>query len=208
VNHTGAPVTCQPKPRTPGLLSAPLPHIIGPVAKKIQSFADPSGLRTIKLQSLAVELSEIGARAFRKKYPGPFLLVIYTPSTNPGLSEHTVWTRHGRSATTPPDAITKAIPLLEEKKTRKKVTVGRAEQNDIIIRGSGISKTHAAFLPGIGGDFRLVDMGSRNGTAVNGITLDENRPIKLNTGDKVSFWWYQFQFVELNAFIKSLQDLA
>ena len=42
----------------------------------------------------------------------------------------------------------------------------------------------------------------------HGITLDENRPIRLNTGDKVAFWWYQFQFVELNAFIKSLQDLT
>lgn len=177
------------------------------MAKRTHSFAEPSGLKTIKLQALARELSKIGGPAFKKKYPGPFLLVLYTPSTNPGLSEHTVWTRHGRSAASPPDAITKAIPLMVESKPRKKVTVGRAEQNDIVIRGSGISKTHAAFLPGTDG-FRLVDMGSRNGTAVNGITLDENRPIKLNTGDKVSFWWYQFQFVELNAFIKSLQDLT
>jgi hypothetical protein len=177
------------------------------VAKKTHSFSDPSGLKTIKLQALAAELSEMGGKAFRKKYPGPFLLVLYTPSTNPGLSEHTVWTRHGRSTTSKPDAITKAIPLLEEGKPRKKITVGRADQNDIVIRGSGISKTHAAFLPGNDG-FRLVDMGSRNGTAVNGITLDENRPIRLNTGDKVAFWWYQFQFVELNAFMKSLTDLT
>jgi hypothetical protein len=178
------------------------------VAKKSQSFADPSGLKTIKLQALAEELSSMGGPAFKKKYPGPFLLVLYTPSTNPGLSEHTVWTRHGRSATSRPDAITKAIPLLEENKPCKKITVGRADANDIVIRGSGISKTHAAFLPGKEGDFRLVDMGSRNGTAVNGVALEENRPIHLSTGDKVSFWWYQFQFVELNAFLKSLVDLT
>jgi hypothetical protein len=178
------------------------------LARKTQSFSDPSGLKTIKLQALAQELSEIGGPAFKKKYPGPFLLVLYTPSTNPGLSEHTVWTRHGRSAASPPDAITKAIPLMVSSKPCKKVTVGRAEQNDIVIRGSGISKTHAAFLPGKEGSFRLVDMGSRNGTAVNGVILDENRPVHLNTGDKVSFWWYQFQFVELNAFLKSLVDLT
>jgi hypothetical protein len=181
---------------------------MGAVARKTKSFSEPSGLKTIKLQALADELSKIGGPAFKKKYPGPFLLVLYTPSTNPGLSEHTVWTRHGRSATNRPDAVTKAIPLLEESKPNKKITVGRAEANDIVIRGSGISKTHAAFLPGEEGAVRLVDMGSRNGTAVNGITLDENRPIRLNTGDKVAFWWYQFQFVELNAFIKSLQELA
>lgn len=178
-----------------------------PVVKKTQSFSEPSGLKTVKLQALAEELSRIGGPAFKKKYPGPFLLVLYTPSTNPGLSEHTVWTRHGRSATSQPDAITKAIPLMIESKPLKKVTVGRADANDIVIRGSGISKTHAAFLPGADG-FRLVDMGSRNGTAVNGVTLEENRPVRLNTGDKVSFWWYQFRFVELKAFLKSLIDLT
>jgi hypothetical protein len=178
------------------------------VTSKSHSFSDPSGLKTIKLQVLSEELMKLGGPAFKKKYPGPFLLVLYTPSTNPGLSEHTVWTRHGRSAASPPDAITKAIPLMVESMSRKKVTVGRAEANDIVIRGSGISKTHAAFLPGQDGGYRLVDMGSRNGTAVNGITLEENRPVHLNSGDKVSFWWYQFQFVELNAFIKSLQDLT
>ena len=83
------------------------------MAKKTQSFSDPSGLKTIKLRALASELSENGEPAFKKKYPGPFLLVVYTPSTNPGLSEHTVWTRLGGSATNRPDAITKAIPLLE-----------------------------------------------------------------------------------------------
>lgn len=179
------------------------------MAKKThRRFSDPSGLRTIELQALATELSELGGKAFRKKYPGPFLLVLYTPSTNPGLSEHTVWTRHGRSATSMPSAITKAIPLLEENKPRKKITVGRAEANDIVIRGSGISKTHAAFLPGNDGSFRLLDMGSRNGTAVNGITLEENRPMRLRTGDKVAFWWYQFQFVELTAFMRSITELA
>ena len=176
------------------------------MAKKTQSFSDPSGLKTIRLQALASELSENGERAFKKKYPGPFLLVVYTPSTNPGLSEHTVWTRHGQRAAMNQPAPSKAIPLLEAQKPRKKVTVGRADQNDIVIHGSGVSKTHAAFLPGEDGSFRLMDMGSANGTAVNGSFIDENRPVKLTTGDRVSFWWFQFQFVELDAFLKSLRE--
>jgi hypothetical protein len=180
---------------------------MGPVAKKThRSFSESSGLRTIKLQALATELSEKGEPAFRKKYPGPFLLVLYTPSTNPGLSEHTVWTRRGQRAAVNLPAPQKAIPLLEAPKPHKKVTVGRAEQNDIVIYGSGISKTHAAFLPGKDGSFRLMDMGSANGTAVNGAIIDENHPVKLTTGDRVSFWWYQFQFVELDAFLKSLRE--
>jgi hypothetical protein len=177
------------------------------VAKKThRSFSDPSGLKTIKLKALAAELTEKGEQAFKKKYPGPFLLVLYTPSTNPGLSEHTVWTRHGQRAAMNLPAPSKAIPLLEATKPQGKITVGRADQNDIVIYGSGISKTHAAFLPAPDGSFRLMDMGSANGTAVNGTIIDENRPVKLTTGDRVSFWWFQFQFVELNAFLKSLRE--
>jgi hypothetical protein len=179
------------------------------VAKKThRSFADPSGLNTIKLQALAAELSEKGEPAFRKKYPGPFLLVLYTPSTNPGLSEHTVWTRHGQRSAMNLPAPEKAIPLLEADKPRKKVTVGRADQNDIVIHGSGISKTHAAFLPAPDGSFRLMDMGSANGTAVNGAVIEENRPVRLATGDRVAFWWFQFQYVELDAFLRSLREQA
>jgi hypothetical protein len=179
------------------------------VAKKSHKrFSDPTGLRTIKLKALAQELSDRGEPAFRKKYPGPFLLVLYVPSTNPGLSEHTVWTRHAKrtGAAMNLPAPDKAIPLLEDDKPKKKVVVGRAEQSDIIIYGSGISKTHAAFLPAPDGSFRLMDMGSANGTAVNGVELEESRPVKLNTGDRVSFWWFQFQFVELDAFLKSLKE--
>ena len=176
------------------------------MAKKTQSFSDPSGLKTIRLQALASELSENGERAFKKKYPGPFLLVIYVPSTNPGLSEHTVWTRHGRRAAMNLPAPDKAIPLIEAEKPQKKITIGRADQNDIVIYASGISKTHAAFLPAPDGSFRLMDMGSANGTAVNGVELEESRPVKLTTGDRVSFWWFQFQFVALDAFLKSLRE--
>lgn len=179
-----------------------------PVAKKTKSsFADPTGLRTIKLNKLARELSDQGEPAFRKKYPGPFLLVLYVPSTNPGLSENTVWTRHGkRTGAMNLPAPDKAIPLLEDDTPKKKVVVGRADQSDIVIYASGISKTHAAFLPAPDGTFRLMDMGSANGTAVNGVHLEESRPVKLTTGDRVSFWWFQFQFIELDAFLKSLEE--
>lgn len=177
------------------------------MAKKThRSFADPTGLKTIKLESLAQELAAQGEPAFRRKYPGPFLLVVYVPSTNPGLSEHTVWTRQGQRSAMNLPAPEKAIPLLKAEKPQKKITIGRADQNDIVIYASGISKTHAAFLPAPDGNFRLMDMGSANGTAVNGVALEESRPVKLTTGDRVSFWWFQFQFVALDAFLKSLRE--
>ena len=129
-------------------------------------------------------------------------------NNRPWLPEHTVWTRHGKGSGSVMNlpAPDKAIPLLEDDKPKKKVVVGLAEQSDIIIYGSGISKTHAAFLPAPDGSFRLMDMGSANGTAVNGVELEESRPVKLNTGDRVSFWWFQFQFVELDAFLNSLKE--
>ena len=63
------------------------------------------------------------------------------------------------------------------------VTVGRSSTNDIELRGDGFaSATHARFEPRRDGVW-LEDVGSTNGTFVNGVRLDG--PRKLAPGDVV-----------------------
>jgi FHA domain len=63
------------------------------------------------------------------------------------------------------------------------LTVGRGEQNDIELEGDDFaSARHARFEPRKDGVW-VADMGSTNGTYVNGIELD--RPRKLAVGDIV-----------------------
>ena len=67
---------------------------------------------------------------------------------------------------------------------RKPVTgVGRALDNDIVVNVSDISRHHARFEV-VGQELRVVDLGSTNGTRLNGrrVTSERVRP-----GDDVSF---------------------
>ncbi len=47
------------------------------------------------------------------------------------------------------------------------VRIGRDEANDIVLRDLGVSRRHAEVRPGSGG-FEVIDLGSRNGTYLNG----------------------------------------
>jgi hypothetical protein len=63
------------------------------------------------------------------------------------------------------------------------LTVGRGEQNDIELEGDDFaSAQHARFEPRQDGVW-IADMGSTNGTYVNGVQVD--RPRKLSRGDIV-----------------------
>ena len=72
------------------------------------------------------------------------------------------------------------------------LTVGRGEQNDIELEGDDFaSAEHARFEPRQDGVW-IADMGSTNGTFVNGIQLE--RPRKLTRGDIVRVGQTDFQF--------------
>jgi pSer/pThr/pTyr-binding forkhead associated (FHA) protein len=55
------------------------------------------------------------------------------------------------------------------------------------IREASISKLHAHFLLREGGVFDLIDLGSQNGTAVNGKPLVANEGVRVGSGDRIRF---------------------
>lgn len=63
-------------------------------------------------------------------------------------------------------------------------TIGRSANNAIVINDAEISRRHAQLTPQ-GGSFVIEDLGSTNGTFVNGVRL--NRPAMLKHGDSVEF---------------------
>jgi hypothetical protein len=67
------------------------------------------------------------------------------------------------------------------------VSVGRARNNDIVLRHSSVSKFHAWFERGEGGAFRLADGKSKNATAVNGEPLPAGQVIDVGSRDVVRF---------------------
>jgi hypothetical protein len=68
------------------------------------------------------------------------------------------------------------------------ITIGRAAQNDIILYNKMVSKAHAYLeLGATGKGCSLVDMGSKNGTILNGNEIAPNQGYPLADGDEISF---------------------
>jgi adenylate cyclase len=63
--------------------------------------------------------------------------------------------------------------------------IGRTEQNTVMLPDDMVSRNHAIIQQMDGGEFFLIDMGSRNGSFVNGRRV--SAPVALRDGDRLSF---------------------
>ncbi len=71
--------------------------------------------------------------------------------------------------------------------------IGRATDNDIRIVDFAISRQHAR-INFNGKNYSIADLGSQNGTKVNGIPVSD-LPQELNDGDIISLARYEFSFM-------------
>jgi sigma-B regulation protein RsbU (phosphoserine phosphatase) len=67
---------------------------------------------------------------------------------------------------------------------RPVVTIGRSSMNDLPIADKMLSRQHARILRDGNGGLMIEDLGSRNGTYLNGERLVSTRPLK--TGDRIT----------------------
>jgi pSer/pThr/pTyr-binding forkhead associated (FHA) protein len=66
------------------------------------------------------------------------------------------------------------------------LTVGRDPANDVVLRDQTVSRRHAR-IDARGGGWVVTDLGSTNGTAVGGRTLQPNQETQLSAGTEVRF---------------------
>lgn len=71
-------------------------------------------------------------------------------------------------------------------------TVGRSDDNNFVLPDRWISRNHAMLQTMDNGDFYLIDLGSRNGTFVNGRRVSV--PVILHDGDRITFGQTELQF--------------
>ena len=68
-------------------------------------------------------------------------------------------------------------------------TVGRAPRSDFVVDSALVSRVHCRLESSAGGELELEDLGSTNGTLVNGKKITK---VKLNDGDMVTIGRVQF----------------
>ena len=67
------------------------------------------------------------------------------------------------------------------------LTVGKVKDCvDVVIKDPSVSRVHASLYTE-NGKIMLKDLGSTNGTSLNGLILEEEKPIELEEGDVISF---------------------
>ena len=63
-------------------------------------------------------------------------------------------------------------------------TIGRSRDCDVVVDDANVSRRHAEIRPGPHG-WTVADLGSTNGTRVNGRRVDPNRPQSIKPGDVI-----------------------
>ncbi len=170
-----------------------------------------SSIETLAVQDLVEELDRRGEEAFRHRHPHPFMVLRYSPPDE--TEEVDLQTVETQLSDFDHDGkqkpIIKAVPLIKSDRNafKTKVTLGRAKNNDVVLRAAKISKIHAAFVVGKD-EWQLMDMGSVNGTVVNGERLEKNQSVKLQSGDILSFWRYVFEYHDLDSFVAVLNKFS
>ncbi len=75
------------------------------------------------------------------------------------------------------------------------VTIGRGSDRDIRVEGAQASREHGTFRPRRSGPgWTYTDLGSSNGTRINGRAVTPNRRIELRDGDTVELGGARFTF--------------
>jgi pSer/pThr/pTyr-binding forkhead associated (FHA) protein len=95
---------------------------------------------------------------------------------------------------------------LDHELTEETVTVGRAADNTFEIEAAGLSSHHARIARG-GDGYVLQDLGSTNGTRVNGAQCEAEVEYPLNAGDRIVFGSLNAVFDPDNAAEDAQQEL-
>lgn len=85
----------------------------------------------------------------------------------------------------------------------RQFTIGRTQENDILMNDYAISRAHAV-VEIRGESYYIKDLGSANGTYVNGALIDD-RGTLLEDGDTVRFARYEFLFLTVEGLYELLK---
>ncbi len=85
-----------------------------------------------------------------------------------------------------------------------RIGVGRARNCDVVVRFPAVSKLHATFH--VGTPLTLADMGSANGTRVNGEALERRVPRRVAIGDRIELGKIELKLLDAAALFELLRE--
>ncbi len=171
---------------------------------------------------LVREIRELSRDVFVARYREPFLLVFGsdvdgTPSDPPVSMEpvsgapFTFRTFTGCTAEPSPGTELREVILVTKRGTNpypERISVGRARNCDIVLRNRAVSKLHAHFRHTGSGQLEIVDLGSYNGTWLNGAQLEAHSGELVTSGDELQFGGVAAQLVDADTLYDMLRTTS
>jgi FHA domain-containing protein len=144
---------------------------------------------------------QTSAAEFQKQHPYLFLFKhpkAARPRTDPRQYVEPVNTRPNKLDFDPAPEATRLVPLRKkpDQPFPDRLSIGRSDECDVVIRMAFISKVHAHLFVQAGGKVTLRDNNASNSTFHNGrkLAAGEARSVKL--GDTLSFGGLEFELMD------------
>lgn len=166
----------------------------------------------VYLADYAEELREIGDSAFRWRYPSPMLVVeSFTGSLKDpgGSASDTLVSAPALDAAHVSRLIGRVFPVRRAPQSAPgaAVTIGRTSDNDVAVPEYSISKRHCLIRVDPNATSALLtDMGSTNGTLVDGVPAVPKKPVLLKDGTVIGIGRFGFVYYGATAFLKLVQS--
>ena len=75
------------------------------------------------------------------------------------------------------------------------VTIGKAQSfADVVLDDPSVSRVHARIYKGEEGGIEIRDLGSTNGTRINGVVIPPNEKVRVQRGDEVKFGNLEYEY--------------
>ena len=75
------------------------------------------------------------------------------------------------------------------------VTIGKAQSfADVVLDDPSVSRVHARIYKGEEGGIEIRDLGSTNGTRINGVAIPPNEKVRVQRGDEVKFGNLEYEY--------------
>jgi hypothetical protein len=85
----------------------------------------------------------------------------------------------------PTDLRERIFPVEHDRNTIGRRVNGREPQQEVALEDPGVSRRHAQIKRQPDGSLALLDLGSTNGTRINGIAIEANILVPLKDGDRI-----------------------
>ncbi len=139
-------------------------------------------MKSFLLSTLLPELDLRDEVAFTRAYPHPWLVRESAPREPAHTAGATVLMPMPTRLT--PEGLTLAIAVEPARAGASQVTLGRGHACDLELPDGTLSQLHCVFLKGPDG-WRVEDVGSTNGTWVNGTRLAKQQSVPLVDGTRI-----------------------